>query len=261
MSDRAKLIQGPRGFSSRSGVSSPSVMFAESAELYDAIYFTFKDYEAEAAIIAQRLRALNPQALTILDVACGTGEHARLLASQHGFQVDGLDVNPEFLRLARIKHPGGHFYAADMTQFSLAHRYDAVICMFSSIGYVRTLAALEQAFRCFAQHLAPNGVVMVEPWFPPERMVPGHQSNRSAEAHGVHVDRRGTTFIDGRLCRIRFDYTLVEAGITRHTSEVHELGLFTGEETLRAFAAAGLDAKHEADSPSHRGLYIARLAS
>ncbi|MDF2773483.1 MAG: class SAM-dependent methyltransferase [Geminicoccaceae bacterium] len=233
-------------------------MFTEPAELYDAIYFTFKDYAAEAADIAQRIRAEHPRARTVLDVACGTGEHARLLAETHGFEVDGVDLNAEFLRLARLKHPAGRFYEADMRAFDLPGRYDAVICMFSSIGYVKTLPELERALRNFRRHLAPNGIVMVEPWFPPEAVSVGHKSTRTAEANGVHVERVSTTDIDGRLFLLRFDYTIREGDRVRHTTELHELGLFTRDETLQAFAAAGLAARHEAPTPQNRGLYIAR---
>jgi SAM-dependent methyltransferase len=236
-------------------------VFTGPAELYDAIYFPFKDYAAEATDIAQRIRSLHPTARTILDVACGTGEHARLLATQHDFHVDGLDLNAEFLRLARLKNPNGRFYEADMTDFSLDERYDVVICMFSSIGYVRTLPALERALRCFAQHLTASGILIVEPWFPPEKMESGHHSKRSAEAEGVRVERVAITEIVGRLSRLRFDYTIVQGGETQQTTEMHELGLFTEEETLRAFAFAGLNAQHEAASPTNRGLYLARIAA
>jgi SAM-dependent methyltransferase len=236
-------------------------MFTESAELYDAIYLAFKDYAVEAADIARHLRAEHPRARTVLDVACGTGEHARLLAADHGFELDGIDLNAEFLRLAREKHPAGRFHEADMREFSLARRYDAVICMFSSIGYVRTLPELERTLRCFRRHLAPGGVVIVEPWFPPEVLTGGHQSQRTAEANGVRVERTGTTEIDGRLCRLRFDYTIDDGAGIRHTTELHELGLFTRDETLRAFSAAGLAARHHAPSATNRGLYIARVAT
>lgn len=236
-------------------------MFSASAELYDAIYFTFKDYVAEAAEIARRIRDLHPGARSILDVGCGTGEHARLLATHHDFRVDGLDLNPEFLRLARAKHPAGRFFIANMAEFNIGERYDAVICMFSSIGYVRTLAAMERAFRSFARHVTPTGVVIVEPWFPPEKMQSGHHSERSATSGAMRIRRVGTTEIEDRLCRLRFDYTVEEPGRVQHITEVHELGLFTEQETLDAFAAAGLTARHDAKTASNRGVYVARIAA
>jgi len=64
---------------------------------------------------------------TVLDVACGSGEHARLLAG-HGFVVDGLDLDPAFVRIARHKHPSGRFFEADMAGFDLPDRYDAILC-------------------------------------------------------------------------------------------------------------------------------------
>jgi len=233
-------------------------MFTEAAELYDAIYFSFKDYAVEAADIARHVRGAHPNARTVLDVACGTGEHAKLLAATHGFQVDGVDLNAEFLRLARLKHPEGRFYEADMREFTLPGRYDAIICMFSSIGYVKTLPELERTFRTFRRHLAPGGVVIVEPWFPPEVMKSGHQSTRSAEAGGVRVERVGNIEVEGRLSRLQFDYTIHEGDRVRQTTELHELGLFTVAEMLDAFSAAGLNAEHHAPSERNRGLYIAR---
>lgn len=81
-------------------------MFNESAELYDLIYGSFKNYATETADLVALIRAQHPNAKTILDVACGTGEHARLLTEQFGYEVDGLDLNPSFVRIARGKLPG-----------------------------------------------------------------------------------------------------------------------------------------------------------
>ena len=102
-------------------------MFNMSAEFYDLIYSTFKDYVGESAQIASLLRQLNPDCQTVLDVACGTGEHARLLAT-HGFVVDGLDLDPAFVHIAEQKHRAGRFFVADMSDFHLGHRYNAVLC-------------------------------------------------------------------------------------------------------------------------------------
>src|SRR5580704_18280913 len=90
--------------------------FVESAELYDAIY-QFKNYAREC----ERLRSLVDEAVTaartILDVACGTGEHARFLMEH--FAVDGVDINENYLGAARQKNSGGNYTRDDMTEFDL----------------------------------------------------------------------------------------------------------------------------------------------
>ena len=236
-------------------------VFTEPAELYDAIYFGFKDYPAEAESIASLLRSVHPAGGTVLDVACGTGEHARLLAQRHRFEVDGLDVNEDFLRLARLKHPNGRFTRADMRSFSLERRYDAVLCLFSSIGYLRTLDGVIEAFRRFRAHLANGGLVLVEPWFGPGVLEPGRRSVHVGEANGVRVERTATTEVEGRVSRLRFEYVITDPAGERRTSEVHELGLFTVVELLDAFAAAGLAAEYLDGSFTDRGLYLARRAA
>jgi ubiquinone/menaquinone biosynthesis C-methylase UbiE len=66
-------------------------MFSESAAFYDLIYTRFKDYRAESQRLAEIVRARTAAARTVLDVACGTGEHARHLTGL-GFAVDGVDL-------------------------------------------------------------------------------------------------------------------------------------------------------------------------
>lgn len=232
-------------------------MFDASAEYYDLLYSTFKDYAAETSAIVALLRRVSPACRTVLDVACGTGEHAKRLAAL-GFRVDGLDLNPAFVTIARPKHPAGRFFVADMTDFHLAQRYDAIVCLFSSIGYVRTLDRVEAALRCFREHLTPGGVIVVEPWFPPGVLDTTRVFRNSGEANGVRVERTARNEVDGRISRLHFDYDISDAGGPRHVSEVHELGLFTTEEMVAAFRSAGLDVEHDPKGLTDRGLFVAR---
>lgn len=234
-------------------------MFNASAEFYDVIYGAFKDYAAEVAQVTSLLRRLSPQCRTVLDVGCGTGEHARLLATE-GFAVDGLDIEPVFVRMASAKLPAGRFVVADMSDFRLPDRYDAVLCLFSSIGYLVTLDRVARALGCFREHLAPEGVALVEPWFPPGVLEPDKRFTHSGESQGVKVSRHSRTVIDGRQSRLLFDYEIDEHGKVRHMSEVHELGLFTTEELTGAFRAAGLDVQHDPEGLTGRGLFVARRA-
>jgi SAM-dependent methyltransferase len=192
-------------------------------------------------------------------VACGTGEHARLLAAR-GFIVDGIDLDPAFLRLAEQKHPAGRFFAADMSGFRLAQRYDAVLCLFSSIGYLQTLARVRRALTCFRDHLTADGVIVVEPWFPPGVLDAGRVTQQTAEANGIRVSRTSRVAIEGTISRIDFDYEIRDSSGIRHASEVHELGLFTPAELLRTFREAGLQVDHDPKGLTDRGLYVARIA-
>jgi SAM-dependent methyltransferase len=234
-------------------------VFSESAHFYDAIYGAFKNYAAESAIVATLLREVHPAPHTILDVACGTGEHVKFLRRDHGFSVDGLDLDPGLLEVARTKVPEAQFFEADMSGFDLRKQFDVVLCLFSSVGYLRSLDRLTGALRCFKDHTAPDGVVVVEPWFAPGVLREGSGQTRRAQADGKWVERTSHTEVEGRLSRLTFDYRIEDPVGDRVVQEVHELGLFTVAEMMSSFEAAGLAATHDPAGLADRGLYVARV--
>lgn len=233
-------------------------MFSASAELYDLIYSGFKDYPVETAQLAGLIRAAHPAAHRILDVACGTAEHGRLLTERYGFAVDGLDLDPAFVRIARRKLPAATVYEADMSAFELPGRYDVILCLFSSIGYLKTLDKVRRALERFRAHLADGGIVIVEPWLVPGALTPGRVMVNTAEGEGVTVCRMSWMEIKGRLSRIHFEYMIGRPTGIERAGEVHELGLFTVDEMQDSFREAGLAATYDPQGPSGRGLYVAR---
>jgi SAM-dependent methyltransferase len=236
-------------------------VFSESAELYDAIYGTFKDYAAEATVIGRLVRAHRATARTVLDVGCGTGEHVKHLRAA-GLAADGLDIDRSLLAVARRKVPDAQFFEADMSSFELPTRYDVVACLFSSIGYLRTLERVTAALRRFREHLAPDGIVIVEPWFAPGVLREGKSAMRKTEMNGVRVERDSFITVDGNVSTLTFDYRIEDASGTRNAREVHELGLFTPAEMLAGFTVAGLTATFDPVGMfDNRGLYVARVAA
>ena len=233
-------------------------MFRETAEYYDRIY-AFKDYAAEAAEIARRIRAEHPDATSVLDVACGTGEHAVHLAE--GFEVHGIDLEPAFVARAREKVPHGRFEVADMRDFDLGRRYDVVQCLFSSIGYLTEPEDVVAALRCFERHLAPGGVILVEPWITPDRFEPGHIGMTVVDDPDLKICRMNASSRAGRISRLDFHYLIAERGEITHRTEMHELALYTVEEMLGFFERAGLAARYETEGLIGRGWYVARSES
>src|SRR3954467_1553959 len=104
------------------------------ADLYDDVYLggVGKDYAAEATELTALIRGRTPGAASLLDVACGSGEHLRHL--RESFAVTGVELSDAMARRAEAKLPGVSVHRADLRDFDLGTTFDAVTCLFSAIG-------------------------------------------------------------------------------------------------------------------------------
>ena len=228
-------------------------MYSRTAQYYDLIY-GFKDYSAEAEKITALIREELPTANTILDVACGTAEHAKLLSEQ--FEVDGIDLEPAFVKIAREKVPSGNFWLADMSNFSLPKTYDVVLCLFSSIGYLPTKEKVVAALGSFKKHLNPGGVIFVEPWITPENWEVGHTTMVTAESNDLKICRMNVAERVANRSVLNFHYFIATKRGVEHLEELHELVLYTKEEMMGCFARASLEVSYD-ERLFDRGLYTA----
>ncbi|HEX2080585.1 MAG TPA: class I SAM-dependent methyltransferase [Longimicrobium sp.] len=232
-------------------------VYAQGAAFYDLIYGG-KQYAEEAervhGVIQRHLRSGGD---SLLDVACGTGAHLAHL--RRHYRCDGLDLEAGLLAVARERNPDARFHQGDMADFDLGRRYDAVACLFSAIGYVRTVARLGQTMRAFARHLVPGGVAVVEPWLTPETFIPGRVRVDTPEHPGASVVRMVHSGMRDGLSILTFSYLIGREEGIEHFEEDHVLGLFTHEQMLEAFRGAGLEVvEHDPHGLTGRGLYVAR---
>jgi SAM-dependent methyltransferase len=233
-------------------VGTIAAVFTRSAALYDALY-SWKDYAAEA-IRLRELIATRSAGTRLLDVACGTGKHLEQL--RQWYDVEGLDLDPRLLELARARLPGVPLHQAEMTQFELGRQFDAVLCLFSSIGYVKTPARLRRAVASMARHVAPGGVLVVEPWFAPETFHPGRPHALFVDQPELKICRMNVSAVRGAVSVLDFHYLVATPDGVERLSEHHQLGLFTRDQYLDAFRAAELEVEHDPTGLTDRGLYV-----
>ena len=233
-------------------------MFSKSEKYYDEIYGAMgKDYLAEAQTANKFIQKYKrSDGNTLLDVACGTGAHAGPL-SKH-YKVTGLDLDPRMLTIARKKYPAIRFHQGDMTSFDLGRQFDVIVCLFSSIGYVKTNAKLQKAIKTMSRHLFPGGVLLIEPWFTPEQWKGGRANALHVNKRDLKITRMSYSARKGTISILEFQYLIGTPKGIEHSIERHELGLFTHEEYLEAFRSAGLKVLHNKKGLDGRGLYIGR---
>jgi SAM-dependent methyltransferase len=109
--------------------------------------------------VAFVVKALGLQRGTrVLDVPCGFGRHARLLA-RRGMVVVGVDLSSAMIAEARRSgpQPGLSFVRADMRRLTYQGEFDAVLNLYTSFGYFSphaNLDVLRRAPASMASHIS-----------------------------------------------------------------------------------------------------------
>jgi len=146
-----------------------SVFKKDYAKIYDSLYKN-KDYEDECNFIEAIFSKYSKKSRRVLDLGCGTGGHALVLAKR-GYDVVGIDRSTEMLEIAQ-KRAGQAglpvtFSKGDITALNLREKFDAVISMFAVMSYQTSNDALAAACRTAKKYLIPGGVFLFDCWHGP----------------------------------------------------------------------------------------------
>ncbi|MER5268771.1 class I SAM-dependent methyltransferase [Actinosynnema sp. NPDC002837] len=228
------------------------------AAVYDLVYSERgQDFASEAELVTTLVRDRAPGAASLLDVGCGTGEHLVTLA-KHFTHVEGVDLAEPMVAVARAKLPDVAVHIGDMTALDLGRTYDAIISLSAAVAYLPSADAMGIALKNMASHLAPGGVLVVEPWYFPENFLDGHIAADIIRGAGRTISRVSRSRAQDGATHIESHWVVADADAIRHFTETHVFGLWTREQYDAAFAAAGCTAEYVPDVQLGRGLFVAR---
>jgi SAM-dependent methyltransferase len=127
------------------------------APFYDAAMGDMRD---KVTFLKKLLRQYAPEARTLLDLACGTGIITKELAS--AYEVTGLDLSPEMIKVAKKKLPKAQFKVGDMAHFKLNKRSDVVLCTFDSVNHLLEWSEWSSMFQNVHDHLNKGGLFVFD---------------------------------------------------------------------------------------------------
>ncbi len=151
-------------------------LYSELAPYYDKIYW-WKDYAQEVDFLLKVLHRYGVRGKRILEVACGTGNHTKLLAAT-GYRVTGVDVSDDMLAIARRKVGGrATFVRGEMRNLGqvVEGTYDAAICLFSAISYNLSMSDLKRTLQGLFDHTRKGGVTVFDTHFTKKGFLDGHR--------------------------------------------------------------------------------------
>lgn len=208
---------------------------------YDRIYW-WKDYNQEVDFLVKALRKYSIRGRRVLEVACGTGSHSKLLVKR-GYEVTGVDISDDMLRIARSKvKDHAEFIRGDMRELDAVvdGKYDAAICLFSAISYNLTMPDLRRTIRGLYDHLAEPGVVVFDTHFTKKGFVDGHRGEDIFHDGRVFGARLGISKREGDIGQLSFSYLIKDGAKTIVLrNDVHRLGLFDHEDFIRTMQEVG----------------------
>jgi SAM-dependent methyltransferase len=233
-----------------------SVFGSTYAEFYDYLYAD-KDYSAEVDTVERILGEHGSRRCRdILDLGCGTGNHAILLTDR-GFNVCGVDKSESMIARARIKRDSMtsksniDFQCGDLRSLRLGKKFDAVLMMFAVLGYQHSNDDVLAALNAVRSHLLPGGLFVFDVWFGPAVVCkrPERRQKVITIPNG-EVMRQADAELDimSHICTVTYDISGEKQGKNiKPTRERHEMRYFFPQELDLFMASCGMELKLIAD--------------
>jgi len=221
-------------------------VFQDYAGCYDLLYRN-KDYKAECVFLERVFgRHAQHPVRTILDLGCGTGEHALLLAHR-GYRVTGVDLSRRMLERARQKADEAGlaitFHEGDIRNIDLGRIFDAAVAMFAVISYQTGNTDLAAALYTTRRHLISGGLFVFDCWFGPAVLSQKPTDRyKVVEGNGERIIRFATPTLDVLRHTVQVDYKVLridDRHLLEEIDESHLMRFFFPLEIEHYLAEAG----------------------
>ena len=143
---------------------SPNMFKAELAKYYDVMR-QYRDYNRECNFADKLIRRNVPKAKMVLDICCGTGEHAIRMA-RLGYEVTGVDQSQDMLDIAATKATTSglsiDFICKDIFKLEINEKFEVAYCLGYTFLYMTTNSDVRRFFKTIRNALMPGGLFLVD---------------------------------------------------------------------------------------------------
>lgn len=206
-------------------------IYQKYADYYDVLY-QYKNYFRECDFLEKIFKKYAGKKFpSILDLGCGTGNHALILAKR-GSKVTGVDSSDRMIEIARKKAKDKKikvdFYQGDARKINLKKKFDIVLLMFNVIGYQITNKDLLSVFQTANDHLKRGGLLIFDCWFGPAvlKQMPGNRRRIIKKDNQEKLIKLAVPSLDilAQTVDIKYNISLVSKGkILDRVNEIHKI--------------------------------------
>ena len=181
---------------------------------------------------------------TILDLCCGTGRHSIILRKR-GWTMIGLDLSKNLLAIAKrnMKNERVEFplVRADMCYFPFRNQvFDAVICMFTSFGYLPSESEDMKSFKEVRRTLRKSGKFLLDV-ANKDHVIKVFKEREWAEFETFYMLEKRS--LDLQASRLMSQWTIIRKDTGEVKSLQHNVRLYTLQTLKQMLSEAGLKIK------------------
>lgn len=141
-------------------------MYTKLSGYYDLTHY-FRDYQHQSEFIHCVIQRYTPSAKRVLDICCGTGSHALILAEK-GYHVTGVDLSTEMLKIAQKKAKRHRrnliFEHGDMFNLKYSQEFDVAYCFGTTLMMLTTYQEFSRFLTSMRKALKPDGLLIFDVW-------------------------------------------------------------------------------------------------
>tara|TARA_Y100000768_G_scaffold374886_1_gene345086 strand:+ start:11325 stop:12089 length:765 start_codon:yes stop_codon:yes gene_type:complete len=228
------------------------------ADAYDNLYKD-KDYDQEVNLILDYINKSGIPVNSIVDIGCGTGEHAIKLAKEDNLII-GIDPSEDMLKIASQKIINNQLenliqlkndYASN---FVLDKKADFAIMMFAVIGYHNSNDEILNCLKNIRKNLNIGSTLMFDFWYGPAVLT----NNPSDKIKTIDTDNNKTLRLTkpvhkhfNHIVEVNFEtFHINNNTILDHSNELHSMRYFFPQEILFYLENSGFELIELSEFPS-----------
>ena len=199
------------------------------------------DYEATVDFYYEILKQEGLKPRTAVDLACGTGSVAAILARK-GLQVTAVDLSEEMLTVARQKamelDNQPLFLCQSLQELYLPRAVDLAVCALDSLDYITVPADCKEAIRRVYKVLNPGGIFIFDV-NTPEKLRAMDGQVFLDEDDDVYCVWRGEFDEETNICSYGMDLFCRSGNVWQRSFEEHREYAYSADQLVQYLRDAG----------------------
>jgi ubiquinone/menaquinone biosynthesis C-methylase UbiE len=213
-------------------MTNSDILFTKLAKYYDLTHH-FRDYPQQAEFLHAAIQKYLPSANHVLDIPCGTGSHALILAEK-GYHVTGVDASSDMLKIAKQKAGTSdnlNFILGDMCSLTFSSEFDVAYCLGLSFMQLTSYGQISSCLESVKRALKPHGLFIFDVSNGWEMLQVETQAHTSQDGY-AKVIWLSSGYIDKmkRIQHLDCSFTIQEGDKTSIESFAEELRIFFPDE-------------------------------